>query len=53
METFAEYQWQALLRSYFLAMRPERKARLQAIMELSCELAKIKSVSIQATAFHE
>lgn len=53
METFAEYQWQALLRSYFLAMRPERKARLHAIMELSVELAKIKAESIQATAFGE
>ena len=53
LATFAEYQWASLLRSYFLAMRPERKARLHAIMELSCELAKIKAESIQATAFGE
>lgn len=53
METFAEHQWRALLRSYVLAMRPERRARLQAVMELSVELAKIKAESIHATAFHE
>lgn len=51
--TFAEHQWEALCRSYVLAMRPERKARLRAIMELSVELDRIKKVSIFGTGFHE
>jgi hypothetical protein len=53
MDTFAEHQWDSLLRSYYLAMRPERKARLAAVIELSVELVKIRAVSINSTAFHE
>lgn len=51
MDTFAEYQWKALLRSHFLAEPEEKKARLAAIRELSVELAKIEAVSIQSTRF--
>lgn len=51
--TFAEHQWKALLRSYVLAMRDERKARLAAIIELSVELERIRKESIYGTAFHE
>jgi len=49
--TFAEHQWERLLRSYFLQARPERKARLDTIMELSVELDVIQKQEIFATAF--
>lgn len=51
--TFAEHQWAALLRSYVLAMKPERKARLSTIVALSVELERIKAESIYATSLHE
>ena len=48
-----EERVKALRRSYFLAMRDERKGRLEAIMELSVELTEIKKVTMQASAFGE
>lgn len=48
-----EHQVKKLLTSYALAMRPERKARLRAVIELSCELEKIRAKSIFGTANHE
>jgi hypothetical protein len=51
METFAEYQWEKLLKSYFLQMRPERRARLDAVIELAVELDAIQKQEIFATAF--
>lgn len=53
LETFAEYQWKSILRSYCLVMRDERKARLHAVMELSVELEKIKKESIFSTGLAE
>lgn len=53
MSMVEEHQVEMLSRSYCLAMRPERKARLRAIIELSVELEKIRAVSIQATGMHE
>jgi hypothetical protein len=53
MSTFAEHQWEMLLRSYCLAMRDEQKARLRTVLELAVELDTIKKTSNFGTAFHE
>lgn len=52
-EMVEEHQVKKLLWSYCMAMRPERRARLRAIIELSVELDKIKQKSVFGTAFHE
>jgi hypothetical protein len=49
--TFAEHQWERLLKSYFLQMRPERTARLDTVIELSVELEAVRKQSIFATGF--
>ena len=53
MTMFDEHRLKAVLRSYTLVMRDERKARLETVMELSVELAEIKKVTIQSSAFAE
>jgi hypothetical protein len=53
MASVEDRQVKALLSSYCLAERPERKARLSTVIELAVELERIKKVSIFATAFHE
>lgn len=51
MAAYERWQWISLLRSYYLGSPEEKKARLQAIMELSVELAKVTAVTIQSSAF--
>ena len=51
--TFAEHQWEGILRCYRLASRDERKARLRVVMELSVELVKIRKENIFCVAFGE
>jgi hypothetical protein len=45
METFHEYQWKQLLRSWTLQSKEERRARLRTIIQLSIELDGIRKVS--------
>jgi len=51
--TFKDYQRKKLEKSWCLQNREERKARREAVIELSVELARIRSVSIFSTAFGE
>lgn len=48
-----KYREETLLRSWCLQGRDERKARLQAVIDLSVELAKIRAVDRFSTAFGE
>jgi hypothetical protein len=52
-EVRSQFLAKSLSRSYAIAMRPERKARLAAILQLAVELDAIKRVSITATGLGE
>jgi hypothetical protein len=53
METFEQQRLQQVLKSWYLQDKPEKKARMQAVLELAAELHKIKAVSNFSSMFGE
>ena len=53
LSTFEGYQWEQAVGSFFLQTPEERRARLQAIIDLSSELVKIREVSSVGTFLGE
>jgi hypothetical protein len=53
METFDQQRLQQVLKSWYLQDKPEKRARMQAVLELAAELHKIQTVSRFSSMFGE